>query len=86
MASITELGMETAKRYGMALSHSDFRTLWIANIFAGAAAWALISFMVENRVQDPDGLKEFAQEGYTYRPELSNQERLLFVSERDWAA
>ncbi|MCI0791084.1 MAG: MFS transporter, partial [Chloroflexi bacterium] len=42
MASITELGLETAKRYGTALSHSDFRTLWTANIFAGAAAWALI--------------------------------------------
>lgn len=42
MASISELGLETAKRYGTALTHSDFRTLWTANIFAGAAAWALI--------------------------------------------
>ena len=42
MANLTELGRETFLRYGDALSHSDFRTLWTANIFAGAAAWALI--------------------------------------------
>lgn len=53
---------------------------------AKRARGLMARFVVENRVQDPDGLKEFAQEGYTYRPELSNQERLLFVRERDWAA
>ena len=42
MANLTVLGKETLSRYGNALTHSDFRTLWIANIFAGSAAWALI--------------------------------------------
>ncbi len=42
MANLTVLGRETLSRYGNALSHSDFRTLWVANIFAGSAAWALI--------------------------------------------
>lgn len=42
MAGLAQFGKDTALRYGDALSHSDFRTLWTANIFAGAAAWALI--------------------------------------------
>ena len=29
-------------RYLLALQHPDYRTLWIANTFAGGAAWALI--------------------------------------------
>ena len=29
-------------RYLLALQHPDYRTLWIANAFAGGAAWALI--------------------------------------------
>ncbi|MDA0770695.1 MAG: hypothetical protein BZY79_00995 [SAR202 cluster bacterium Casp-Chloro-G4] len=42
MSNISVIATETVKRYGDALSHGDFRTLWTANIFAGAAAWALI--------------------------------------------
>ena len=32
----------TRDRYLLALQHSDYRTLWIANAYAGGAAWALI--------------------------------------------
>jgi MFS family permease len=35
-------GRDTFSRYTAALAYSDFRTLWTASLFAGAAAWALI--------------------------------------------
>lgn len=42
MARIPDPAMDIARRYGSALAHRDFRTLWTANLFSGAAAWALI--------------------------------------------
>ena len=35
-------GRAVASRFLAALQYGDFQTLWIANFFAGAAAWALI--------------------------------------------
>ena len=37
------------------------------------------------RIDDPEGLKDFADEGYSFRSELSDSDRLLFVRDRHWA-
>ena len=42
-------------------------------------------FIVRNRIDTPGGLKEFNDEGYSFRPELSQEDRLLFVREQNWA-
>jgi len=53
---------------------------------AKRARGLMAHFIVRNRIDKPEGLKEFAEEGYCFRPELSQQDRLLFVRDRDWAA
>lgn len=42
MASKPTRGRAVASRFLAALEYGDFQTLWTANFFAGAAAWALI--------------------------------------------
>ncbi len=48
---------------------------------AKRARGLMARFIVLNRVETPDGLTEFAEEGYGYRPDLSQPDRLLFVRE-----
>ena len=42
-------------------------------------------FVVKKRVQTLDGLKEFEEEGYSFRPELSQDDRMFFVREQNRA-
>ena len=42
MANSPTRGRRVASRFLAALEYGDFQTLWTANFFAGAAAWALI--------------------------------------------
>ncbi len=42
MANSPTRGRSVASRFLAALEYGDFQTLWTANFFAGAAAWALI--------------------------------------------
>ena len=37
-------------------------------------------FVVKNRVDRLDGLKDFAEEGYGFRPDMSDDDRLLFCA------
>ncbi|MCH7825022.1 MAG: peroxide stress protein YaaA [Acidobacteria bacterium] len=53
---------------------------------AKRARGLMARFIVRNRIDAPEGLKEFAEEGYGFRPELSREDRLLFVREQNWAA
>ena len=39
---LVALGLATRDRYAVALEHRDYRTMWLANASAQAAAWALI--------------------------------------------
>ncbi len=52
---------------------------------AKRARGLMARFIVLERIETPDGLKDFAEEGYTYRSELSQEDRLLFVRKQDWA-
>ena len=36
-------------------------------------------FVIQNRVDDPEGLKEFSAEGYGFRPDLSDERKLVFT-------
>lgn len=42
MQWLAGLGISTYNRYAAALEHRDYRTMWLANASAQAAAWALI--------------------------------------------
>ncbi len=42
MGKLAEVARSTLGRYGTALEHRDFRNMWLANVSAQAAAWALI--------------------------------------------
>jgi cytoplasmic iron level regulating protein YaaA (DUF328/UPF0246 family) len=53
---------------------------------AKRARGLMARFIVRNRIGAPEGLKGFAEEGYSFRPELSQEDRLLFVREQSWAA
>lgn len=53
---------------------------------AKRARGLMARFVVKNRVDRLDGLKDFAEEGYGFRPEMSDDDRLLFVRDQHWAA
>ncbi len=55
------------------------------SFYAKRARGLLARFMIEERVDDPEGLKEFKKEGYSFRPDLSDPDRLRFVRDQDWA-
>ncbi|MBI2935411.1 MAG: MFS transporter [Chloroflexi bacterium] len=42
MVNLAEVGRSTLARYIAALEYRDYRTMWLANLSAQAAAWALI--------------------------------------------
>ena len=39
-------------------------------------------FMVQNRVDNKEGLKDFSEDGYTFAPELSGEDALTFLREQ----
>ncbi len=49
---------------------------------AKRARGLMARFQVRNRVEDPERLKEFSDEGYEYRPDLSEEDRLVFTREQ----
>jgi len=53
---------------------------------AKRARGLMARFIVKNRVDRLDGLKDFLEEGYCFRPDLSDDDRLLFVRHQHWAA
>ena len=56
------------------------------SFYAKRARGLLARFVVDHRVDDPEGLKGFAEEGYGFRPDLSTDSRFLFTRVKDWAA
>ncbi len=49
---------------------------------AKRARGLMARFQVVHRVEDPEGLKAFDEEGYAYRPDLSTDDRLVFTREQ----
>ena len=53
---------------------------------AKRARGLMVRFIIRNRIDTPSGIEDFHEEGYTYRPELSDDATLLFVRDQHWAA
>ncbi len=54
------------------------------SFYAKRARGLLARFVIDERVESPEGLKEFDEEGYSFRPELSGPDRLLFMRDQNW--
>ena len=53
---------------------------------AKRARGLMARFVIENRIEDPKRLEEFAVEGYSFRSDLSDPGRPTFVRKQEWAA
>ncbi len=51
-------------------------------LHAKKARGLMARFVVRNRVEDPEGLRAFTDEGYKYNPRLSTPDRPLFARKR----
>jgi len=58
------------------VKNGETRTL---GMFAKRARGSMAKFMIENRIESPDGLKDFNTGGYQYRDSLSNTENWVFT-------
>ncbi len=54
------------------------------SFLAKRARGLMARYQVKNRIDSPEGLKGFTEEGYEYRPDLSEENKLVFT--RDKAA
>lgn len=53
---------------------------------AKRARGLMVRFIIRNRIDAPAGIRDFHEEGYTYRPDLSDDATMLFVRDQYWAA
>ena len=51
-------------------------------LYAKRARGRMARFMVRKRVENPEGLKTFEEDGYAFEPELSSDDDLVFVRNR----
>lgn len=51
----------------------------IVSFFAKRARGAMARYIIQRRLTDPDGLKEFDTGGYQFQPSLSEPNKLVFV-------
>ena len=73
-----------AKRLEPHLVTADFKEIRdgkprTISFFAKRARGLMARFVVRHRIDDPEGLKDFADEGYGFRPDLSAGDRLVFA-------
>ena len=53
--------------------------LKMIGFFAKKARGSMARFMILNRIQDPEGLKEFDLDGYKFQPKLSGENNWVFT-------
>lgn len=53
---------------------------------AKRARGLMVRFIISNRIDAPAGIRDFHEEGYTYRPDLSDDATMLFVRDQHWAS
>lgn len=61
------------------IKNGEARTL---GLFAKRARGAIARYMIQNRVEDPEGLKAFDLGGYAYRDDLSEENTWVFTREQ----
>lgn len=54
----------------------------VLGMFAKRARGAMARFVIENRLETPDGIKDFTTDGYQYRPDLSTDSDWVFTREQ----
>jgi len=52
-------------------------------MFAKRARGSLTKFMIQNRIEDPEGLKDFTTDGYEFRPDLTDGNTWVFTRDHD---
>ena len=53
----------------------------IVSFYAKRARGAMARFIIQHRLTEPEGLRDFDSGGYAYRPDLSAGDRLVFLRE-----
>ena len=51
----------------------------VLSFFAKKARGAMVSFIVRNRINRPEDIKEFNVDGYQYNPDLTNSQQWVFT-------
>ena len=51
-------------------------------LFAKRARGMMARFMIQNRIESPEGLKDFSEDGYMFSPENSSETELTFIRSR----
>ena len=51
----------------------------VLSFFAKKARGAMASFIVKNRINRPEDIKEFNADGYRYNPDLTNSQQWVFT-------
>ena len=54
----------------------------VLSMFAKRARGAMARHIIKNRLESPHQLKSFAEDGYAYRPELSDEKSWVFTREQ----
>lgn len=54
----------------------------VLGLFAKRARGAMARYLIQNRVEEPDGLKSFDLGGYQYRDDLSEEDTWVFTREQ----
>ena len=52
-------------------------------VYCKMARGEMVRFMAENRVEEPEGIKDFAVMGYRYAKELSSEKEYIFVRSKE---
>ena len=60
-------------------AHQDNGKYKIISFYAKKARGMMTSYIVKNRITDPNKLQKFAEAGYSYNPELSEPNSLMFT-------
>lgn len=50
-------------------------------VYSKRARGTMARFQIDNRIDDPEGLMDFAEDGYAFNAELSSDDRLVFTRE-----
>lgn len=55
-------------------------------LFVKRARGFMARFIIEHRIETPEGLRDFGAEGYRFQPARSDPDFLVFLRPREWAA
>lgn len=50
----------------------------VVSFYAKRARGLMARYVIDNRIDEPDALKQFAVEGYEYAPDVSSPDKLVF--------